>query len=248
MSVEPSQLLENTLKMCHKAFAYAGLAKKYWLSFGGLWGMIQNNGVVPDNDLDFCTYYGEDWQRIAKAMKASGYEMSHCMVSDTDRKAIHMGFNHQKLMHICLSFWYKWGDLRFWAHDNQHEVKGVGTPNSGYWWKGMPAWIVDDDRYFKMAEWPGINQAVKIRVPLFAGSMLDNEYLCWGYTKQRYVIDRKHTIDPDRMASIHKGGVATRHTIHINSMAEWDNEAAIKAKFAESERAWWARAKQAIAK
>jgi hypothetical protein len=112
----------------------------------------------------------------------------------------------------------------------------------------MPSWIVDNDQYFKYSEWPGINQAHKVRVPLFAGSMLDNEYLCWGYTKQRYVIDRKHSIDPERMASIHKGGVASRFTIHLDSMSEWGNDAHIKIKLDQAHRAWWARAKQAIAK
>jgi len=249
MPVEPSKTLENTLRMVQKAFAYAGLAKKYWLSFGALWGLVKNGGTIPDNDIDVCTYYGEDYERLTKAFAGCGYTRTHCMVSDTDpSKALHMGFNRQGLLHICVSFWYKWGDYRFYAHDNAHEIQGVGSPSQGYYFKGMPAAIVDDERFFKMVEWPGIQQMYKIRVPLFAGSMLDNEYLCWPYTKQRYNIGAKHQIEPENMASIHKGGVATRYAAHLQSMAEWDNATLINGKLAESEKQWWAKAKQAIAK
>ena len=249
MPVEPSQALENTIRMIHKAMAYAGMGRKYWVSFGALWGLVKNNGVIPDGDIDICVPYGEDWTRVRKAFAGCGYTMTHCMVSDREPdKALHMGFNRPGLLHICLSFWYKWGDYRFYAHDNAHEISGVGSPSAGYYFKGMPAWIVDDERMFKMAEWPGIQQKFKIRVPLFAGSMLDNLYPCWGFVKQKYNVDAKHRIDEEHTASIHKGGVATRYSAHIQSMADWNNETLIKGLMAEGERQWWARTKQALAK
>jgi hypothetical protein len=67
--IQPSQALENTIKIINNAMNYAGM--RYWLCFGGLWGLAQNNGIVPDGDLDLCTYYGQDHERIVKSFAMS---------------------------------------------------------------------------------------------------------------------------------------------------------------------------------
>lgn len=236
--LEPSQKLENTIKIINSAFNFAGV--KYWLCFGGLWGLIRNNGIIPDDDIDLCVLYGEDHNRIAKAFSGTPgrYSMTKVMLNDTDKnRAVYCAFNSEAgYPHICLSFWYKHNDIRYYCHDQHREVVGIGTPSSGYYFRGVPAYAVEGD-VFRMVEWPGIQQATKIRVPRFPGVILDNMYPDWGYMKQRYEI-KKNDVNQEKMASYHKGGAISPYAIHVSSMGEFLNEKYVQKELLESKRKW----------
>ena len=235
--IKPSKELQRTIEIINRVFDNAGY--QYWLCFGGLWGLIRNDGVVPDNDLDICTYYGADHKRIAKFFASSpgGYSISNTVISDTDRtKALHCGFNATGLLHICLSFWYEHAGIRYYCHDQNFEIRdGEGVPGSGYFFKGIPSGALQK---FKRVEWPGIEQQVKISVPMYPGTVLDNLYPDWAWKKQRYVIDKNHTVEQDKMVSLHTGGATSPYRLHLNSMNDFGNERMIKQQLEESQRKW----------
>lgn len=233
--LKPCKELELSLKIIDKVMRFSGT--QYWLCFGGLWGLIMNEGTVPDGDLDICTYYGADFNRIARSFQSSpgGYTMGHAMVSDTDQQsALHCGFSSSMgLPHICLSFWYQHEDILYYCHDQHREVEGIGTPKSGYYFRGVPKDAIGELRF---VEWPGISQMVKVSVPRFPGLLLDNLYPDWAYRKQRYIVNRKNQVDKEKMASYHKGGAVSKHQIHVNSMADFGNEKHVESELKKGER------------
>lgn len=243
--LEPGQKLEKTLKVINNAMNYASVP--YWLCFGGLWGLIQNDGVVPDGDLDLCTYYGQDYRRIAKAFAATPgrYIMTKAIVSDTDKDmALYCGFNSEAgLPHLCLSFWYPHEGISYYCHDQAHEVKGVGVPASGYFFRGVPTYAIEKDDCFRLVEWPGIVQSIKIRVPRFPGVVLDHLYPDWAFRQQKYNIDRKHTVIRDKSVSYHKGGAISPYAVHVVSMNDFQNKKHIEQQLAEGRKKWEIRLK-----
>jgi hypothetical protein len=239
--IEPSQRLEGTIRTVHAAFTYAKVP--YWLCFGGLWGLCKNFGIIPDGDLDLCTYHGEDYKKLAKVLQQQGYTMDRCMLDDTDpNKAVYASFQHDKLIHFCLSFWVKHGDRRYYCHDTNREIQGIMAPKNGYFFKGMPADLVDNPGMFRLVEWPGVNQMFKIRVPRLPGAMLDECYPDWAYQKQRYNISN-HTVVPEKMVSYHKGGALSRWRVTVSSMAQWKDEGHVQRCLDQSLAQWFAELK-----
>lgn len=236
----PSKLLQNTIRIINSVFNYCNT--QYWLCFGGLWGLIQNDGVIPDGDLDLCVFYGTDYKRIVKAFESSPgrYKCKKVLVDDTNHdNALYCGFNSDDgYPHICLSFWYKHDFVHYYCHDQHHEVSGIGVPNSGYYFRGVPSSAVTVQNAFRRSEWPGIEQTVKIWVPSYPGIILDNMYPDWAYIKQRYNIGNNHKIDKEKTVSIYKGGACSPFSVHVKSMAEFSNTENIKKQLIESRIAW----------
>lgn len=241
----PGRSTEIAIRVFNQAMNYSG--SPYWLSFGGLWAIIRNSGIIPDGDFDLCTYYGADYQRIQKAFKGvpGRYEMTKAIVSDVDKtKALYCSYSSSEgLPHICLSFWYLHEGIRYYCHDQHHEVEGVGVPRSGYFFRGCPAEHVEDNpNNFRMVEWPGINQQIKVRVPRFPGVMLDNLYPDWAYKKQHYEVG-KGLIDEERMVSYHKGGAVSSYAVHVQGMNDWNNQGHVRQELEKSKAAWLIRLK-----
>ncbi len=240
----PSRQLERTIMDIQTIFEDS--KTPHWLMFGALWGLIINRGVVPDGDFDICTYHGIDWKPIARAAEAQGYQIKKTLLDDTDQsKAVYMGMFKDDI-YICLSFWFLFEGYRFWCHDQLNEVKtGVGVP-SQYHFKGCPAWMVDGENRFYKAEWPGIDQRYMIRVPVFAGSLLDLCYRNWPYLKQRYVI-QDYKPEWDKMVSVndpvYNKGYPDIHAnspyrVIVKSMAEFKDVAKINLQLKASEESW----------
>lgn len=245
MPLEPCAALESALRIADHSFRFSG--SPYWLSFGGLWGIVRNEGTIPDHDLDFCTYYGQDYRKIQAAFKSRGYEMTKVLVSDTDKdKAVYASLSSTKgLPHICLSFWYLHDGVRYYCHDQKHEVEGVGVPKSGYWFRGVPANLVEENR-IRYVEWPGVNQQYKVRVPRFAGAVLDHLYIDWAYQKQRHEIGQDRQVLRDRCKSYHKGGATSPYEVHVASMGQWSDQKHIEAELEKSKAAWEVKLKNAL--
>ncbi len=244
-SVSPGRGIEIVLRVLPQAFNYSGVP--YWLCFGGLWALVRNSGIIPDGDFDVCTYYGHDYQRIEKAFRGvpGHYVMTKAIVDNTDHsKALYCAYSSQEgYPHICLSFWYLHDGIRYYCHDQHHEVEGVGIPRSGYFFRGIPAYAVEDDpNNFRTVEWPGINQQYKIRVPRAAGVVLDNLYPDWAFKKQHYEV-KPGVIEEDKMVSYHKGGAISPYAVHVSSMADWNNEGHVKQELVKSRAAWLIRLK-----
>ena len=241
----PSREMEVAIMVINQAMNYAGIP--YWLCFGGLWALIKNNGIVPDGDFDICTYYSQDYTRIAKTLRnvPGRYVMTKALVDDTDRsKALYCSFGSEEgFPHICLSFWYLHDGIRYYCHDQRHEVEGIGVPSSGYSFRGIPAASVDDDpNNFKMVEWPGVNQQAKIRVPRFPGMILDNLYPDWAYKMQKYEVG-DGVVDEERMASYHRGGAISPYAVEVKSMRDFGNSNHIAAELVKSRSKWNIRLK-----
>jgi len=241
LPLPPGPIIERTIKDINDIFD----SKDYWLAFGGLWGIIRNRGIIPDNDFDICVRYGYDWKQIERKAVKIGYQIKKVMVDDTKKEnALYMGIYNEKI-YICISFWYQFKDLLFWCHDQLQEVHGIGTPQSGYFFKGIHKEYFDRDYKFTMAEWPGIVQNVKIRVPLFSGKLLDLAYPAWPYLKQRYVI-KDYSVEEDKCVSVNdpvyvKGSherATSRYRVHVKSMAEFSDEEKINLELSKSAEEW----------
>ncbi len=236
--IQPSQVLENTIRIINQAMNYAGM--RYWLCFGGLWGLVQNNGIVPDGDLDLCTYYGQDHERIVRSfmMGPGRYKASHIMTDESGSKALHIGFHSEAgFPHLCLSFWVLHRDKRYYCHDQHKDLNGT-VPASGYYFRGLPAYAVEDNEdNFRLVEWPGINQTAQIRVPRFPGVVLDHLYPDWPYRKQRYEV-KTGKINEEKMASYHKGGAYSPYSIHVNRLSDFNNDRLIDEELRKSKIEW----------
>lgn len=236
-SLKPSQVLENSIRVINQVFNYSNVP--YWLSFGGLFGIVKNNGIIPDGDFDLCTFYGEDYTKVQKAFKGSPgrYGMSKALVSDVDDgKALYCSFGSENgYPHICLSFWYEHDGIMYYCHDQRHEVEGIGIPKSGYFFRGVPKKCVE---LFMMAEWPGINQMHKIRVPVYSGTMLDYMYPYWPFKVQKYNVDSNHSVDAEKMQSVYQRGASSMYQVHVESMKQWDDRKYIEDQLSQSKKNW----------
>jgi len=240
----PCDRLEKTLRVLHAVLGVAGV--KYWLGFGGLYGLIRNNGVIPDADLDICTLYGTDYKRILKAFASRHYVPAKVVLDDTNlNQALYVSLNHPEYVHICLSFWIERHGIRWYCHDEKKELTGPGVPPSGYWFKGVDARLVNDPQGFKSVEWPGLSAAVKIRVPLEAGSLLDQMYIGWPYKWQRYNVEN-HEVQEDKMMSYYEGGAISRYMVHLKSVADFDSPGIYEPALEEGLRLWKVRRKKVV--
>jgi hypothetical protein len=241
----PSKQLENALKVVHTSFNSAGIP--HWLMFGGLWGMIVNRGIVPDSDLDFCARYPANWKVLARMMEVRGYHIRKVLLNDADKEnALYMGFDNGEV-HICVSFWYKWQEMYFWCHDQNNEVEaGEGIPSrQGYFFKGCPQNLIDGDERFMVVEWPGIPGDTRVRVPVFAGELLDLCYPGWMYWKQRYNV-HNYQFQEEKCVSVNNPKFnknASRlamspYMVNVRSMNDFSDEAAIRRQLSESRAKW----------
>ena len=249
MELKPSAELEKSIRIINHNMNYTRIP--YWLSFGALWGLVRNNGTVPDGDFDICTYYGADWKKIRKVFESRGFTMSKALINDADPENIlYMGFNHPEYAHVCISFWYPAHGMRWYCHDENKDVPmgQTGVPKSGYYMKGVPAEIVNDESMFKMVEWPGIDGLDKIRVPIMAGTMLDNLYIGWAYKKQHYVPGSSHLVDVDKLRSYYAGGAQARYAVHLDTFGQMADKPYIDRELAKSEAAWRLRLKEIVKK
>jgi hypothetical protein len=239
----PCKELERALQIVNSAFLCSSQtwsAKSsipYWLCFGALWAIVQNRGIIPDRDLDICTYYGIPWEPIARGFETHGYQKMKVMIDDTcPAKAVYMNFEHATLPHICVSFWYPNNGLSYYCHDEKHEVAGVGVPASGYWFKGLPTELIDGPERFIMVEYPGIPGSIKIRVPKLPGQFLDNMYPSWAYRTQRYAAH--YAVDETKMVSIYRGSATSPYRVWVKSMSQWEDEKYVIEQHSESRKTW----------
>lgn len=244
--LKPGKEIENTIRIINQTMNYASIP--YWLCFGGLYALVKNNGVIPDGDFDLCTYYGMDYKRIEKAFKGSPgrYNMSKAIVDDTNQdRALYCSFSSEVgLPHLCLSFWYPHEDKMYYCHDQRHEVTGVGVPKSGYFFRGVPSVMLENkEENFRMAEWPGIEQSAKIRVPRFPGLILDSMYPDWAYKKQMYEVRTGAPVNEEKLGSYHRGGAISPFAVHVQSMNDWGNPPMVKTELENSKKAWDIRIK-----
>ena len=239
--LEPCKKLESAISVINQVMNYS--QAKYWLSFGALYGLIRNNGVIPDSDLDICVNYGTDHNKIVKAFSGSPgrYNCTKVLLSDTDRThALYAAFSSAAgYPHICLSFWYEHDGIAYYCHDQKKEVEGEGVPAAGYFFKGVPVECIQE---FKMVEWPGIPQMTKIRVPRFPGRMLDNMYPDWAYRIQKYNVEN-YRVNEEKLDSYHKAGATSPYEIHVTSMAQFKDSRYIKDQLSKSRLRWDAKLK-----
>lgn len=238
MALAPGKTIENTIRIIDTAFRYSNTT--YWLYFGALWALCQNNGTIPDEDFDVCVHYGADWRKIKRSFEQFGYTMSKAMLADNDRENIvYCGFNKQGSPHICCSFWYLHDGIRYYCHDQLFELKSgdVRVPPSGYWFKGVPDFFVKDASMFRRVEWPGIRQAYKIMVPMLPA--LDYLYPCWPYIKQRFqILHNEIDIEKKKSISIYRHGAISPYMVHVKSMTQWHDAAYIKQQLTEGKKRW----------
>jgi hypothetical protein len=231
----PGRQLEGALKIVYSVFNSTHI--QHWLMFGGLWGMIVNRGIVPDADLDFCAKYPADWRLLARLMGGRGYTVRKVLLNDANRnEALYMGFDGDEV-HICVSFWYKWKEMYFWCHDQNNEVvSGEGIPaNQGYFFKGCPQELIEGEERFMVVDWPGIPGETHVRVPVFAGQLLDLCYPGWMYWKQRYNV-HNYQFQEDKCVSVNNPKYnknASRvalspYMVNVRSMNDFADEAAIR--------------------
>ena len=253
--LHPSKLLQEEIAACEDALA--GIP--HWLGFGGLYGLIYNQSIVPDSDLDYCTFYGGDYTRIVKAFEAHGYVNTKAMLDDTDpTKALYMGFNrkvHKRHLtadagdpktHVCVSCWYPSQGIRWYCHDSNGEISGPGVPMS-WSFRGVPAEIVEDEGAIIQVEWPGIPGSNKVTVPLMGATMLDYLYIASAYKKQKYnVVDFQP--EWDKMVSIYSGGACSRYAAQLDSIARFKEDGFMQKQMAESKKKWLLKRKQLCGK
>lgn len=247
----PCKELERAMQIINLAFLCSSQTWSekssipYWLSFGALWAIVQNRGIIPDRDLDICTYYGQPWQNIARGIETHGYKIMKVMVDDTCKeKAVYMNFEHATLPHICVSFWYPNKGISYFCHDEKHEVNGIGVPASGYFFKGLPTDLITGNERFTMVEYPGLPGSIKIRVPKMPGQFLDMFYPSWAYRVQRY--SAHYTVDETKTVSVYRGSAMSPNRVHVTTMAQWEDEQYVTEQLTESKKLWLEKLKKMI--
>jgi hypothetical protein len=207
--------------------------------------------VIPDGDIDICVHYGADYKTIIKCFEQlGGWKKSKVMLNDANHNsALYAGVECQEMgLYVCISFWYPWEDYLFWCHDQKQEV-GISQeepPKSGYWFKGCPRGLLEGENKFIMVEWPGIRQCTKVRVPVFAGTLLDLCYPGFGYWIQRYNIEN-YRFEQDKCVSVNDpvfnkstdAHAISPYMVHVSSMADFTTKREeIKKQLAASKSAW----------
>lgn len=236
----PSKPLEVSLRMLYETFG----KRDWWLGFGGLWGLIANRGVIPDGDLDVCFLYPQPWEQIVRKFESRGWMCSKVILNDCDKsKALYAGFNRNNFPHICVSIWYPHNGIRYFCHDQDHELHGPGVPTAGYHFKGVPAWAVENQDAFRMVDWPGIDGRTQVRVPVWPGVLLDHCYPSWAYRSQRYIPKDYNDIRPDKTISYHSGGAISPYRVHLKSMSQWVDARYVQEQLDTNRVDYWHRLK-----
>jgi len=217
--LKPCKELELVIRGLFDVFG----RRDYWLGFGGLWGLVCNNGIIPDGDLDICMLYPRDVEDVIRRFSAINYSNSKVIENDQDGRALYAGFNRPGYPHICVSFWYPFQGIRYFCHDEKFEMQGRGVPPSGYFFKGVPAWAVENTEAFHMVDWPGLPNGCQIRVPIWPGVLLDHCYPLWAFRKQRYVLEKYGDVRPKQSKSYHHGGAISPYRVQVKSMAAFAN-------------------------
>jgi len=260
MGLKPCKKLQKTLQIIDYVFRYT--RTDYWIHFGALIAIAKKDGIIPDGDIDICTYYesNNSWERIVEMFKRKGFHMTKALQNDIEpNNILYCGFNPNEaqtkedydreefMPHMCLSFWYEHKGIRYYCHDQNREVTGgqVKVPPSGYFFKGFPAELVQK-KYLKRVEWPGIPGQYKISAPLLP--MLEYMYPGWIYNQQRYIVDKKNTVETDKLRDLCRTGASSPYQVHVQSMNDWKNEAYINQQLEESRRQWDAKIKTIIKK
>lgn len=255
MALKPGKNLEKTIRIID--FIFRQTRTPYWIHFGGLIALAKKNGVIPDGDIDLCTYYesNDKWKRIVHLFESRGFVMTKAIQNDIDKdKILYCGFNPRKpqskedylsedfVPHICLSFWYLHNGIRYYCHDEKHELKGgmVAKPPSGYFLKGFEDKYIHDESMLMRAEWPGLPGNVKISVPILP--CLEQMYPGYIYNQQRYMVQNNQVQD-DKLRDCCRTGAISRYQVCLRSMAQWNDKAHIKRELEKSELNWRNRLK-----
>lgn len=222
MSVIPSDGLKKSLAIINEVFS--GIpGTPYWLSFGGLWAIVRNSGVIPDDDLDICVRYPADFEAIVRGFKSYGYQLKKAILNDVDTgQVLYCGFDRPDLLHICISFWIEKHGKLWWCHDENNDLLNpgeIGVPKSGYYFKGCPKEIIDQDLAFKKVEWPGLRGDNRVSVPIDAGELLDYCYPGWAYKWQRFDPSIGQT---GESVSYYNGKAVSKNMVHLDSIADFD--------------------------
>jgi len=253
--LHPSKLLQEEIEACESALGDI----PHFLSFGGLYAIVYNQGIIPDTDLDYSTFYGQDYKKIMRAFESHGYVNTKVMLDNTNpNNALYMGFNrkvHKRNItadagkpkaHVCVSFLYPSQGMRWYCHDSNGEISGVGTPTA-WSFRGVPAEIVEDEGAIIQVEWPGIPGSTKVSVPLMGGTLLDYLYIASPYKKQKYnVVDFQP--EWDKMKSIYSGGACSRYAVELNSIAQFWQDGFMQKQMATSKKKWLLKRKQLCGK
>ena len=248
--------LEDAIKKIDMIFSIR-LKIPYWIHFCGLLAIVKKSGFVEDGDLDICTYYENTnhARNMIDAFCSQGYKLKKALLNDVTGDVLYLGFDWGKpqtaeqyisekfMPHVCVSFWYKYKDYRFYGHDQNNDIAigQEGVPKSGYYLKGFPAEYVQE-KYLKKVEWPGISPQVKISAPLFP--CLSKMYPGWAYNQQRYQVDRNHTVHPDKMRDLWRASAISEQMVHIKSMGDWNNPALIEKELAEGKLVWYKKVEE----
>jgi hypothetical protein len=218
-------------------------------------GIAKKDGVIPDGDIDVCVYYEDvsKWRNIVKHFYSHDYRMSKALLNDTDReKILYMGFNYKHVQtkeqyiseeffpHICVSFWYLHKGIRYYCHDQHHEVAGEDVPKAGYFFKGFDNQYIEDVSLFKRVEWPGIPGNIKISAPMLP--CLEQMYPCYIYNQQRYMV-QENQVQHDKLRDTCRSGAISRYQVRVKSMGDWNNENHVRQQLEDSETKWRAKLK-----
>lgn len=244
--VNPGLRLEKTLRAIESVMSMA--ATQYWVCFGGLYAIVKNNGIIPDNDIDICCRFGSDWKKIVKFFGQNNYQLSKGVQCDIDKNQVmYLGFNEKRGdpvhgLHICLSFWYEAREKLWWCHDTKNDIKAslgnIEVPKSGYYFKGLPKEVLTSPDSFCRAEWPGIQGGTKVTVPLDTGTVLDHCYIMWQFKKQQYrPVEGK--VQEDKLESIYHGGACSRYQAHLASVGDFASDKKYDEALKKGSQEYW---------
>lgn len=259
MPLKPCKQLEQILRKIEWVFTLQ-VRIPYWIHFGGLLAIIKKDGVIPDGDIDLCTYYenNQHARKIIDLFCSQGYKLKKVLLNDTNQNEIlYCGFDWGKPQtteqyisekfypHICLSFWYPHNNTRYYCHDQNNDIPAgtEGVPKSGYYFKGFPAEYVQE-KYLKTVEWPGICAKTKISVPIFP--CLSKMYPGWGYNQQRYYINKKNEVDKTKMRDLWRETATSEQMVHVASMRDWENQGLIENELSAGRVRWEKKIDQLI--
>lgn len=242
MELHPSKELEAAIKDINLVFE--SIKTRYWLCFGGLYGLVANRGIIPDGDFDICTYYGADYNVIKAGFEKLRYRTKKVVVNDVDCvNALYMSFDHPEKPHICVSFWYPYKNHRFYCHDQNDEIPEgeIYHLTKGYYFRGIKRDWIDSPEMFRKVEWLGVPGRTKIVVPRFPGAILDSCYPDWAYWKQRHTPVEYEDI-PERCVSINNKNfnkdafdrATSPVSVCVQSMDDFKNQEEIDAQIEQN--------------
>jgi len=152
----------------------------WWLSFGGLLGLIRDKGFLKDEngnvketeDLDIGIKYEDvDDTQIMSGFQKFDYTLKKKIVNDTNGNPLYYGFTHKEYCDVCVFCFRKHGNFRYHTFDVNHEGKEIP---SEYVFSGVPAESFDKTISF---HWKEIGREVNL--PYKYGTVLDWWYPNW---------------------------------------------------------------------